>query len=326
MWAMRVRSMHLKILAFSDDFQLVTNKYILTRFQYYCRSTEPSMSPTKEGNPTKTPTKTLTSSPSSRPSSKPSSHPTSSPSDAPRNCADDVNYVSPINLNFGCGLYGMLDGQCDCSVWESLLTPDQVQDLYRSCRLTCNVCEAEIAIPSASPEASPSTVSMMPSNCPSISADCSARLCVGTDNTNLALSGQVSSRSESSRSNLNGTIDGNTGTSFGPNGSAFETSLLDVDIVHWWQVELSATYSIHQIKVWACSGALCEADGTQLNNVRVDIKDAALVTVASYFFLNDYGPVLDLILSLEIEGKYVIVSKITPGGVLCLSEVQVIGH
>lgn len=99
-----------------------------------------------------------------------------------------------------------------------------------------------------------------------------------------------------------------------------------MDIVHWWQVELSATYSIHQIKVWACSGPFCEADGTRLNNVRVDIKDADLVIVASYFFRNDHGPVMDLILPFEIEGKYVSVSKITPGGVLCLSEVQVIGR
>ena len=115
------------------------------------------MSPAEEGNPTKTPTRTPTSSPSSRPSSKPSSHPTSPPSDAPSHnptsstCADDVNYTSPINPNFGCGIYGILDGQCDCSIWESLLTVAQVQDLYRSCPLTCNVCEAETAIPSASP-------------------------------------------------------------------------------------------------------------------------------------------------------------------------------
>ena len=125
---------------------------------------------------------------------------------------------------------------------------------------------------------------------------------------------------------MNGPIDGDTGTSFGPSGSTFESSIADTDNAHWWQVELSSTYSIHQIKVWACSGPLCEVDGTRLDNVRVDIKNAALVIVTSHFFLNDHGPVMDLILPFGIEGKYASVSKIAPGGVLCLSEVQVIVH
>jgi len=166
----------------------------------------------------------------------------------------------------------------------------------------------------------------MPSNCPSTPAHCSAHVCVHNDNTNVALGGQVTFCSESSISNMNGPIDGNTGTSFGPSGSTFESSITDTDNSHWWQVELSSTYSIHQIKVWACDGTSCESDGTMLNRIRVDIKDASLATVASYIFNRDQGPVMDLILPFEIEGKYVKIVKLVPGAVLSLSEVQVIGH
>lgn len=55
-----------------------------------------------------------------------------------------------------------------------------------------------------------------------------------------------------------------------------------IDIGHWWQVELSKTYIIHQIKVFACDGAFCETDGTMLNQILVDIKDVSLVTVGTF--------------------------------------------
>jgi len=152
---MRVRSTHLKILAFPYDFQLVTNKYILTRFQYYCRSTEPTMSPTKA--PTRTPTASPSSHPSSKPSSspttKPSSHDSSRPSNHPTGpsmCVDDINYVSPIDESAGCELYEAVNGECDCSVWFPLLNPAELQDLYRSCPITCDL-PCDTAIPSASP-------------------------------------------------------------------------------------------------------------------------------------------------------------------------------
>jgi len=167
----------------------------------------------------------------------------------------------------------------------------------------------------------------MPINCaPSSLSDCAAHVCVSKDSTNFSLQSLISASSVSERGNLYGPVNADTGTSFGVSGSTFESSDIDTDNVHWWEARFNKISSIRQIKIWACAGDLCKPEGKKLEKIRVDIKGNDSVIVASYFFYNDQGPVMDLILPFEIEGAAVRVSKIDGGKVLSISEVQVIGE
>lgn len=199
----------------------------------------------------------------------------------------------------------MLVGELpDCHIWRTALTGTQFGDLFKMCPKTCNVSCDYTPPPTEAPSSHPTTSvapsqgptslpTVMPTNCPSFPSECAAHICVEKDNTNIALSGQVTT-------------------------SVTET-------VHWWQVALSEKFYIHQIKIFACTGDLCEPEGKKLNQIRVDVMNE-LVTVATFYFYNDQGPIMDLILPFEIEGTLVKVSKMDVGKVLSLSEVQVIGH
>lgn len=187
-----------------------------------------------------------------------------------------------------------------------------------SCFATCR--------PTRSPATSGPTVSAAPTNCPTTPDQCQAHVCVSRDNRNLALVGRPNSHSFTARSTDNGPIDGSTLTTFAnsfPYGSTFESRATYV--AHWWEVDLLATKIIAQVKIFACQGPLCHPEGTQLDQVRIDIYDGAII-VASFSFFYDQGPVLDIVLPFEVEGRTVRVTKMALGSVLSLNEVEVIGR
>ena len=145
------------------------------------------------------------------------------------------------------------------------------------------------------------------------------------NNTNIALSGIGLSLYVSDRGSVQGPIDGNADTSFvttNPYGTYESTA---DHVAHWWEVFLKGRFTIAQIKIFACDGPLCHPEGKKLDEIRVDIFDGVLI-VSSFFFYHDQGPVLDLVLPVEVEGHTVKVTKTRIGKVLSLSEVKVVGR
>ena len=114
--------------------------------------------------PSQTPSSLTTNSihPSTQPSvtpSKsqlPSSEPNEVPSMSPTDCNDNESYVSPINKAYGCALYNSTN--CDCYTFKNMMTPEEFQDVFKSCPKTCGVpCDYRPVSPSFSP-----SVSMQP--------------------------------------------------------------------------------------------------------------------------------------------------------------------
>ena len=232
---------------------------------------------------------------------------TTSPSISPSanliECTDDPSYISPINPSFGCELHN-IDGVCDCESWSFLLTPEELKDLFARCPDTCGV---------------PCDITTEP--CPDLK--CAESRCVTSENTNLAPLGVGSSLHTSQRGNVNGPLDGSSETTFGSNGSNYESS--DAYVNHWWQVDLQDIFTIAQVKIFACEGPLCHPEGKQLGQTRVDIYNGPVI-VSSYAFFDDRAPILDIVLPIEIQGQTIRVSKLATGKILSLSEVQVMGR
>ena len=84
-------------------------------------------------------------------------------------CEDDPNYVHPIVTVMGCDLYPALN--CTCDTFESLMTAEQMQDLYENCPVTCGLC-VNSESPSISPTKPPTGIpSPQPSTQPSSCSD-----------------------------------------------------------------------------------------------------------------------------------------------------------
>ena len=60
-----------------------------------------------------------------------------SPTPAPTVCSDDPHYVSPINSNFGCEFFD--EAELTCDEFSGILSPEQLDDLLRSCPHACEV-------------------------------------------------------------------------------------------------------------------------------------------------------------------------------------------
>ena len=248
----------------------------------------PSMKPSRQ--PSRLPSRVPSVIPTARPSAQPSDRPSAYPSDLPSSRPTINASVSPSKV--------------ESSIPSVSLEPTK--------------------LPTSSP-------SILPTNCPSTPTPnkCSIHVCVSSNNTNVALSGCGLSLYVSDRGNVQGPIDGSTDTSFGagttspPYGSTYEST--EDHVAHWWEVFLKGRYTIAQIKIFACVGPLCNPEGEKLDQIRVDIFDGTLV-VSSFFFYSDQGPVLDLILPVEVVGQTVRVTKTQIGKVLSLSEVQIMGR
>ena len=88
-------------------------------------------------------------------------------------------------------------------------------------------------------------------------------------------------------------------------------------------MDLCGTFAIAQVKIFACAGEICYPQGKKLDQIKIDILFNGPVT-ASYFL--DQGPIFDLILSSEVPGQIVRITKMVPDELLSLSEVQIFGQ
>lgn len=52
-----------------------------------------------------------------------------------KECIDDNSYSSPVNPSFGCEIYA----GTNCSIWEPMLNPSQIDDMYSRCPVSCTV-------------------------------------------------------------------------------------------------------------------------------------------------------------------------------------------
>ena len=125
---------------------------------------------------------------------------------------------------------------------------------------------------------------------------------------------------------MDGPVDGNTQTAFSTDiyhGSTYESS--EDNVSHWWEVDLRGTFAIAQVKIFACAGEICHPQGKKLDRIKIDIFNGPVTVFSASYFL-DQGPIFDLILSSEVPGQIVRITKTVPGEVLSLSEVQILGH
>ena len=99
---------------------------------------------------------------SNAPSMKASNVPSVTGSSAPSLCLDEKAYRSPINDNFGCELY------CgtDCFKWSKMLNIIELQEVFRSCPVSCKV-PCDFIFTSLSPTSTVSLVPTFSSNVPS---------------------------------------------------------------------------------------------------------------------------------------------------------------
>lgn len=84
-----------------------------------------------------------------------------------KECIDDNSYSSPVNPSFGCEIYA----GTNCSIWEPMLNPSQIDDMYSRCPVSCTVpCSASPSfLPTYNPSSSPTSFpSVVPSSTPSL--------------------------------------------------------------------------------------------------------------------------------------------------------------
>lgn len=76
-------------------------------------------------------------------------------------CYDNDDYISPVDEtgSRGCDFYAELadNGECDCSVWEQILSDQQIIEMYKNCPITCNKPCDYLHTPTSVPTSPPDT-------------------------------------------------------------------------------------------------------------------------------------------------------------------------
>ena len=287
----------------------------------------PTSSPSQD--PSQGPTSNPSEQPSANPSKSPTSVPTSPPSDDPSSKPSNGPSVAPSASPTGLPTSSPSQGPSLKPSGIPSMSPSLTLSVSPTLSLAPSSAPTQIPSISLSPTNNPSLIpTAQPSDCPSQPQpeECLGFVCVSMENTNIAIFGMGYSRSSSERGYVHGPIDGNTKTEFSDAvtyGSTHESS--GEGVPHWWEVNLRGVFNIAQVKIFACDNLACHPEGRKLDQVQVDIFDGPVVVFSSHFF-SDHGPVFDLVLPFEVRGQIVRITKMSPGKVLSLSEVQVFGY